>query len=291
MVGLTGYEHVFTIADGDFMSQLSTIEWTDTTWNPSTGCSRVSAGCRFCYAETLAARLKRMGSARYENGFEFTMHWDKIKEPLSWKKPRKVFVNSMSDLFHENSRLDFVREVFKVMQAATQHQFQVLTKRPDRMRDWLRVLQDEGAYSPSNHIWLGTSVENARVRKRIDELREVPAKIRFLSCEPLLGPLKELDLAGISWVIVGGESGTHLWNDKFQARRALVKWEQGKWNVRPDRAEWVREIRDECLATETPFFFKQWGGATPKAGGRMLDGELWEQYPHFPIMPRIGHGE
>lgn len=220
-----------------------------------------------------------MGSARYENGFGFTMHWDKIEEPLSWKKPRKVFVNSMSDLFHENSSLDFVREVFKVMQAAPQHQFQVLTKRPDRMRDWLHMLQDEGAYSPSNHIWLGTSVENARVRKRIDELREVPAKIRFLSCEPLLGPLKELNLTGISWVIVGGESGTHLWKDNFQARRALVKWEQAKWNVREDRAEWVRGIRDQCIATETPFFFKQWGGATPKAGGRELEGEVWHQYP------------
>lgn len=261
------------------MAQSSSIEWTDTTWNPSTGCSKVSTGCKYCYAETMAARLERMGSARYENGFAFTMHWDKIEEPLSWRKPRKVFVNSMSDLFHEDSDFEFVKSVFDVMQKTPRHQYQVLTKRPERMAEWLAEMQESGEYEPASHIWLGTSVENNLVVGRADHLRETPAGVRFLSCEPLLGPLDELVLNGIDWVIVGGESGTHLWDDRAQRRRGLVEYLEGAWEPRDERVTWVEDLRDRCLEASIPFFFKQWGGATSKAGGRSLDGGTWDGFP------------
>lgn len=263
------------------MSQQSNIEWTDTTWNPSTGCSVVSSGCKFCYAEKLAERLHRMGSGRYENGFKFTLHWDKVDEPRRWRKPRKVFVNSMSDLFHEDSEFEFVRRVFKTMMATPRHQYQVLTKRPERAAEWLQRLMAEGEYRPSPHIWMGTSVEDEHVLGRVDALREIPAGIRFLSCEPLIGPLPGLDVSGIHWVIVGGESGIHLWNERLRARRGLVNYAEGTWTARSERVPWVREIRDICLEADVAFFFKQWGGATPKAGGRELDGRSWDQYPDF----------
>ena len=261
------------------MAQTSAIEWTDTTWNPSTGCSKVSSGCKYCYAETMAARLQRMGSCRYENGFGFTMHWDKIDEPLSWRKPRKVFVNSMSDLFHEASDIEFVRRVFAVMQQTPRHQYQVLTKRPDRMATWLTMLQDAGEYEPAEHIWLGTSIEDDLVVDRADHLRATPGVVRFLSCEPLLGPLDGLGLRDIDWVIVGGESGAHLWEERARARRGLVDYVDGVWSARTERASWVTDIRDRCAADGIPFFFKQWGGATPKAGGRDLAGASWDQFP------------
>ena len=261
------------------MSNQTGIEWTDTTWNPSTGCSVVSSGCKYCYAETLANRLRLMGNARYENGFDFTIHEDKIEDPLAWRSPRKVFVNSMSDLFHENSTLDFVRDVFAVMQRTPQHQYQVLTKRPERMSTWLTVLQEEGSYTPSTHIWLGTSVENDVVRERIDWLRETPAGVRFLSCEPLIGPLANLNLSDIHWLIAGGESGMHLWKERARSRRGLVDRIDGAWQPVPARVEWVRDLRDQCRRADVAFFFKQWGGPTPKIGGRSLDGRTWDEYP------------
>lgn len=261
------------------MSNKTAIEWTDTTWNPSTGCSKISTGCKFCYAETLAKRLEAMGNKRYLKGFEFTIHEDKIDDPLGWRQPRKVFVNSMSDLFHEDSNIDFIAKVFNVMQRTPRHQYQVLTKRPDKMRDWLIELQKQGRYAPAPHIWLGTSVEDELVLDRVDALREVPAVIRFLSCEPLIGPLSGLRLDGVHWVIVGGESGHHLWKERTRNRRGLVDYENGEWTPRPERIDWVRAIRDLCLKDNVAFFFKQWGGNTPKTGGRTLDGREWNEYP------------
>lgn len=261
------------------MSGTSSIEWTDVTWNPSTGCSKVSTGCKYCYAETMARRLKAMGSGRYENGFEFTIHWDKIEEPLGWKKPRRVFVNSMSDLFHEDTEFEFIRRVFDVMAKTPQHHYQVLTKRPEMMATMLKQLVAEGSWEPAPHIWLGTSVENGRTMGRIDALREVPAFVRFLSCEPLLGPLKGLDLSSIHWVIVGGESGVHLYEGRARKRRALVDYIDGEWIPRPVRVKWVQGIRDACVKADVAFFFKQWGGARPKAAGRGLDGLVWDEHP------------
>ncbi|QFU90934.1 Phage protein Gp37/Gp68 [Amycolatopsis sp. YIM 10] len=243
------------------MSDGSSIEWTEATWNPTTGCDRVSAGCDNCYALTLAKRLKAMGSAKYQNdgdprtsgpGFGVATHTAALGEPFRWRQPRRVFVNSMSDLFHAKVPIDFVRRVFAVMEATPQHTYQVLTKRSRRIR---RVAQSLDW--PAN-LWLGVSVEDERVVDRIDDLREVPAAVRFLSCEPLLGPLPELNLDGIGWVIVGGESGP---------------------GARPMAATWATEIRDQCQRAAVPFFFKQWGGRTPKAGGRELDGRTWSEYP------------
>lgn len=261
------------------MSDESGIEWTDKTWNPSTGCTKVSEGCKFCYAETMAERLHAMDNERYENEFEFTLHRDKIGEPKTWSPGKRVFVNSMSDLFHPESPLDFLREVFGVMMEADQHWYQVLTKRPQRMADVLRRFCEEGIYQPTPHIWLGTSVESGRVDDRVDQLRRVPAAVRFLSCEPLIGPIPNLDLDGIHWVIVGGESGNHLWTERTRERRALVDYENGDWQPREERVEWVREIRRTCSDQNVPFFFKQWGGATSKAAGRELDGRTWNEFP------------
>jgi protein gp37 len=240
------------------MAYRSAIEWTETTWNPVTGCDRVSAGCEHCYAATLAARLKRMGNPRYQNdgadgpGFGLTLHRDLIELPHRWRRPRMVFVNSMSDLFHPQVPPDFIAQVFTVMESAPRHTFQVLTKRPGRAAYLAPRLP-----WPAN-VWMGTSVESDEVLFRVDRLRRIPAAVRFLSCEPLLGFLPGLDLAGISWVIAGGESGP---------------------GHRRVEAEWVREVRDRCLEQEVPFFFKQWGGRTPKAGGRELDGRVWDQMP------------
>lgn len=243
------------------MSDHSRIEWTETTWNPTTGCDRVSAGCDNCYALTLANRLKAMGSPRYQldgdprtsgPGFGVAEHLDALGLPFSWRQPRLVFVNSMSDLFHARVSLEFIRRVFAVMEATPQHTYQLLTKRAMRMRrlaaelDW-----------PSN-LWVGVSVENEAVLGRIDELRQVPAAVRFLSCEPLLGPLASLGLDGIGWVIVGGESGHR---------------------ARPMDSAWALGIRDQCDAAGVPFFFKQWGGRTSKTGGRELEGRTWDEMP------------
>jgi len=243
------------------MAQRSAIEWTEVTWNPTTGCDRVSSGCDNCYAMALANRLKAMGVARYQRdgdprtsgpGFGVTCHPDVLKLPLTWRKPRVVFVNSMSDLFHAQVPLTFVQQVFDVMERTPQHTYQVLTKRARRLR---RVA--EHLPWPSN-VWVGVSVENDDELQRVDELRRVPAAVRFLSCEPLLGPLEGLALDGIDWVIAGGESGPR---------------------ARPMDPRWAADLRDLCQASRVPFFFKQWGGRSPKAGGRELDGRTWDAMP------------
>jgi protein gp37 len=243
------------------MGDHSAIEWTQATWNPVTGCDRVSAGCDHCYALTLAARLKGMGQAKYQRdgdprtsgpGFALTLHPQELATPRRWRRPRLIFVNSMSDLFHPKVPAGFVAQVFEVMAATPQHTYQVLTKRPKRARQLLR------SWTPAPNVWLGVSVEDDSQVERADILREVPAAVRFLSCEPLLGPLPSLDLAAIDWVIVGGESGP---------------------DFRPMRAEWAVELRDRCVAADIPFFFKQWGGRTPKSGGRLLEDRTWDQMP------------
>lgn len=245
------------------MADRSSIEWTQSTWNPTTGCDRVSAGCDNCYALTMAARLKSMGSTKYQNdghprtsgpGFGLTLHPKALDIPRRWRSPRMIFVNSMSDLFHARVPISFVREVFSVIADTPQHTYQLLTKRAHRLRriatqlDW-----------PTN-LWIGVSVESCGVLDRVDDLRHVPAAVRFLSCEPLLGPLTGLNLAGIQWVIAGGESGAE---------------------ARPVDLMWLRELRDTCSAYSVPFFFKQWGGRTAKSGGRILDGTTWDEYPQL----------
>lgn len=230
----------------------TTIEWTEHTWNPVTGCDKVSPGCDNCYAERMATRLKAMGSARYSNGFQLTLHEDKVSEPLRWSKPRLVFVNSMSDLFHPDVPDRFIHDVFSVMTQASRHTFQVLTKRPQRAA---KILAGQVV---AENIWLGTSIETDAYTFRANHLRRIDVPVRFLSCEPLLGPLPSLDLDGISWVIVGGESGPCH---------------------RPIEGGWVRQIRDMSVDADIAFFFKQWGGRTPKAGGRLLDGREWSEWP------------
>jgi len=241
----------------------SSIEWTEATWNPVTGCDRVSAGCDHCYAMALAKRLKAMGNPRYQAdgrpetsgpGFGVTLHPDVLDVPSRWRRPRVIFVNSMSDLFHPRVPDDFIADVFAAMARCPQHTFQILTKRPKRMAALVARLQPE----PLPNVWLGTSVEAAAVLDRVDSLRRTPAAIRFLSLEPLLGPLPGLELADIAWVITGGESGPHS---------------------RPIDLAWVVEIRDLCLEADVAFFHKQWGGRTPKAGGRLLEGRTWDQMP------------
>lgn len=228
------------------------IEWTEVTWNPVTGCTKVSPGCKHCYAERMAKRIQAMGHPRYKNGFSLTLHDDLVQLPLTWVKPRLVFVNSMSDLFHEEVPIQFIRSVFETMAKATQHTFQILTKRATRLVELASHLP-----WPSN-VWMGVSVENQQYIKRIDQLREIPSSVRFLSLEPLLGPLNDLNLNDIHWVIVGGESGP---------------------GARPVDVNWVRSIRDQCLESGVPFFFKQWGGVHRTKAGRLLDGKTWEDYP------------
>jgi protein gp37 len=241
------------------VSDGSGIEWTDATWNPVTGCTKISPGCKNCYAERLALRLRAMGNRRYQNGFAVTLHPDQLTLPLRWRQPRRIFVNSMSDLFHEAVPNDFISRVFEVMKRADWHIFQILTKRSRR----LALLAPSLPWVPN--IWQGVSVESARYTGRIRDLQAVPAAVRFLSVEPLLGPIPDLPLTGIDWVIVGGESG---------GRR------------RPMAIDWPRQIRDQCQAAGIPFFFKQWGGRTPKAGGRVLDGRTWGDMPK-PRLPDL----
>lgn len=234
------------------MAGNSHIEWTDATWNPVTGCSKISPGCKNCYAERMARRLKAMGQPNYANGFRATLHPHMLHLPLTWRKPRRVFVNSMSDLFHDDVPLEFIRQVFAVMAEANWHQYQLLTKRSARALELDRQLD----WHPN--IWLGVSIENADYVHRIEDLRRTGAHVRFLSLEPLLGPLPDLDLDGIDWVIVGGESGPR---------------------ARPMKPEWVRQIRDQCLECGVPFFFKQWGGPFKSRTGRVLDGRTWDALP------------
>jgi len=230
----------------------SKIEWTESSWNPLTGCTKISPGCKNCYAERMAIRLKAMGQKNYKNGFELTLHPHVLDLPLKWKKPQFIFVNSMSDLFHEKVPLSFIKSVFSTMQKAYWHVFQVLTKRAQRLYEVSALLD-----WPSN-VWMGVSVENADYTFRIDLLRKTPASVRFLSLEPLLGPLHELNLKGIDWVVVGGESGP---------------------NARPMKEEWVLDIRDQCINSNVPFFFKQWGGVFKKRNGRLLENRTWDEMP------------
>jgi protein gp37 len=230
----------------------SKIEWTDTTWNPTTGCTKVSPGCSLCYAERLSKRLRAMGVKKYIDAFEVTLHRDTLELPLHWKQPRFVFVDSMSDLFHESIPDEFIHDVFSVMREAGQHRFQILTKRSERLHE----LSPELEWTPN--IWMGVSVENDEYAYRIQHLRQTGAYVKFLSLEPLLGPVPSLDLTEIDWVIVGGESGP---------------------GARPMKEEWVLEIRDRCAAAAVPFFFKQWGGTVKKRTGRVLDGKTWDEMP------------
>lgn len=234
------------------MSTKSKIEWTELTWNPVTGCTKISPGCKNCYAERMARRLKAMGQPNYKNGFQVTMHEQSLELPLRWKKPKTIFVNSMSDLFHKDVKDEFIKKVFDVMQKADWHRFQVLTKRP------VRVLELNDELPWMSNIWMGVSVENRDYTIRIDQLRKTGAKIKFLSLEPLLGSLHDLDLTGIDWVIVGGESGP---------------------GARPIDPSWVIDIRDQCKRAEVPFFFKQWGGTNKKKTGRLLEGRTWDEMP------------
>jgi len=233
----------------------SAIEWTEATWNPLTGCTKVSAGCQHCYAERMAKRLQAMGQRNYARGFELSIHEHVLDLPLRWRRPRTVFVNSMSDLFHEDVPESFIAKVFDVMRRAHWHSFQVLTKRAVRLEEL-----GERIDWPAN-VWMGVSVESQAYTARIDHLRRTGAAVKFLSLEPLLGPLPSLDLEAIEWVIVGGESGPH---------------------ARPMDGSWVREIRDQCGVAGVPFFFKQWGGMNKKRAGRLLDGRLWNEMPARP---------
>ena len=239
------------------MASSTNIEWTDATWNPVTGCTKISAGCDHCYAERFSERFRGTPNHPFETGFDLTLRPERLEHPLRWRAPRMIFVNSMSDLFHKEIPNEFISRVFDTMEAASWHTFQVLTKRSSLMRDFLRRRYDGGC--GPRHMWFGVSVEDGARTSRIRHLRDAPAGVRFLSIEPLIGPVGKLDLSEIDWVIVGGESGP---------------------KARPMKEEWALEIRDQCMTTGVPFFFKQWGGRTPKTKGRILDGKEWSQFPH-----------
>lgn len=248
------------------MSQNSQIEWTDATWNPVRGCTKISPGCEHCYAETFAERFRGVPGHPYEQGFDLKLIPSKLAEPLRWKTPKMIFVNSMSDLFHKDIADDYVEDVVKVMRTANWHTYQVLTKRSERLRDMLRGPLAAAANEP--HIWWGVSVENRKHGlPRIEHLRQAPARIRFLSIEPLLEDLGDVNLEGIHWMIVGGESGH---------------------GARPMRKEWVLSLRDQCRAANVPFFFKQWGGVRKGKAGRELDGRTYDEQPGRVAMPVLG---
>jgi protein gp37 len=230
----------------------SSIEWTELTWNPTTGCTKISAGCKYCYAEVMAKRLQAMGVEKYKDAFKVRIHPEALDIPYTWKKPKIVFVNSMSDLFHPEIPLSFIKQVFKVMNENPQHVFQVLTKRSERL------LELHSELKWSHNIWMGVSVEDSRVTHRIDDLGHTNARVKFLSCEPLIGPLREMNLDNIDWVIVGGESGR---------------------KPRPMDPDWVLDIQDQCSNADVAFFFKQWGGTNKKKAGRMLNGKTYDEMP------------
>ena len=230
----------------------TTIEWTETTWNPTTGCTKITAGCKNCYAAVMAKRLQAMGQKRYKNGFDLTLHPDSVGDPYKWKKPRIVFVNSMSDLFHKDVPLHFIQQIFEVMNNTPRHTYQVLTKRSERLVELSQFLN----WTPN--IWMGVSVEDEKVVSRIEDLKKCGAEIKFLSCEPLIGPLTNIKLEGIDWIIVGGESGPHS---------------------RPMEKVWVEELQIQSAETNIAFFFKQWGGVNKKKTGRLLNGQIYDQMP------------
>jgi len=238
------------------MSRRSTIEWTNSTWNPVTGCTKVSAGCDHCYAERLSERFRGVKGNPFETGFDLTLRPKRLEQPRHWRRPQLIFVNSMSDLFHKDIPTQYIHRVFDTMEDADWHIYQVLTKRSSLMREF--VHQRYGSLSAPPHIWLGVSIEDAAAMMRLRHLKQTNASTRFVSFEPLLGALSSLDLTDIHWVIAGGESGP---------------------GARPVKVEWLRELRDQCQAQNVAFFFKQWGGRTPKAGGNTLDGKQWQEYP------------
>jgi len=232
------------------------IEWTESTWNPITGCTKISTGCKFCYAEVMARRLKAMGQPKYKNGFELTLHPDVLNEPYTWKKGKIIFVNSMSDLFHKDVPIEYIQQIFRVIKENPQHVFQILTKRADV----LRYFDSEGWLEWPHNLWMGVTVENNNVTNRIEHLRKTGARVKFLSCEPLLTALPDMNLKGIDWVIVGGESGR---------------------TPRPIKEEWVIDIKEQCNAADVAFYFKQWGGTNKKKNGRLLDGRRYDKMPQL----------
>lgn len=232
----------------------SKIEWTEMTWNPTTGCTKITSGCKFCYAEVMSRRLKAMGQTKYENGFDLTLHPDTLKEPYTWNKPKMIFVNSMSDLFHVDVPVGYIQKTFSVMKDNPQHIFQILTKRADILSNY----DKEGYLDWSDNIWMGATVEEAKLVNRIDLLRETGARVKFLSCEPLLTDLPDLNLKNIDWVIVGGESGR---------------------SPRPIKEEWVLNIQKQCKSQSVAFYFKQWGGTNKKKNGRLLNGQTFSEMP------------
>lgn len=238
------------------MGDITSIEWTDATWNPVTGCTKISAGCDHCYAERFSERFRGTSGHPFEMGFDLALRPERLDQPFRWRAPRMIFVNSMSDLFHKEVPKEFIARVFDTMERADWHTYQVLTKRSSLMRGFLG--RRYATTSSPRHMWFGVSIEDGNNKARIRHLQETPASVRFLSIEPLIGPIGMLDLSGIDWVIVGGESGP---------------------GARPMNTEWVREVRDQCLESGVAFFFKQWGGLRPKSGGRDLDGREWNQFP------------
>ena len=238
------------------MASITTIEWTDATWNPVTGCTKISPGCDHCYAERFSERFRGTPGHPFATGFDLTLRPERLDQPLRWRTPRMIFVNSMSDLFHKRVPVAFIGSVFETMERAHWHTFQVLTKRSSIMRNFLQSRY--GSERGPTHIWCGVSIEDGKRKSRIQHLREAPAGVRFLSIEPLIAPVGTLNLDGIDWVIVGGESGP---------------------GAREMREDWVRDIRDQCVTADVAFFFKQWGGLRPKSGGRELDGRQWNDFP------------
>jgi len=232
------------------------IEWTESTWNPITGCTKITSGCKFCYAEVMANRLKAMGQEKYKNGFDLTLHPDVLNEPYSWKKGKMIFVNSMSDLFHKEIPIEYIQKIFRVIRENPQHVFQILTKRADV----LRYYDSEGWLEWPHNLWMGVTVESNEVMHRIDNLRRTGARVKFLSCEPLLTSLPEMNLQGIDWVIVGGESGR---------------------TPRPIKEEWILDIKEQCLKMNVAFYFKQWGGTNKKKAGKILEGKVFNAMPNI----------
>jgi protein gp37 len=242
------------------MADGSAIEWTDATWNPVTGCTKITRGCENCYAERFSERFRGVPGHPFESGFDLTLRPERLEQPMRWRRPRMIFVNSMSDLFHKEVPLNYIDRVFDQMEVADWHVFQLLTKRSSLMRDYLQ--HRYGGKRGPKHIWCGVSVEDAQAKGRIEHLRQAPASVRFLSIEPLIGSVGAVDLGGIDWVIAGGESGP--------GARAL-------------HLEWLRDIRDQCVEQKVAFFFKQWGGIRPKTGGRELDGREWSEFPSLKV--------
>jgi protein gp37 len=248
------------------MADKSTIEWTDATWNPVTGCTKITAGCDNCYAARFSERFRGVPGHPFKEGFDLTLRPQRLLQPLTWKRPRMIFVNSMSDLFQKEISKDYISRVFETMETADWHIYQVLTKRSSILQ---KFINERYQTRPApKHMWFGVSVENEQSSARISHLQKAHASVRFLSVEPLIGPVGKLDLAGISWVIVGGESGPH---------------------ARPINAQWVIDIRNQCVKAKVAFFFKQWGGRSPKAGGRLLEGKEWNQFPMK--LPRVTRRE